>query len=69
MIRYESFIMVGILMVIGTLIKLIWHLNLSSDWFWFLAGVGLVIDGSISLIKEKKFNKKYKIIEKEECST
>ena len=61
--------MVGILMVIGTLIKLIWHLNLSSDWFWFLAGVGLVIEGSISLIKEKKFNKKYKIIEKEECST
>ena len=64
-IRYESFIIVGIIMVIGTLIKLLGLYNFSSDWFWFLAGVGLVVEGGISLIKQRKFDKKYKIVERE----
>ena len=64
--RYELFIIVGILMTIGTLIKLIGIYDLSSDWFWFLGGVGLVVEGIISLIKQKKFDKKYKIIERED---
>jgi len=64
-LRYEGFIIVGILIVFGTLIKLFGYVNFSSDWFWFLAGAGLIIEGSISMIKERKFNKKYKIIERE----
>jgi len=64
--RYESFIVVGILITFGTLIKISGDYDFSSDWFWFLAGVGLVVEGSISLAREKKFNKKYKILEREE---
>jgi len=33
----------------------------SSDWF--LIGIGLTIEGSILLAKQKQFNKKYKFIE------
>jgi len=64
--RYELFIIVGILMTIGTLIKLLGFYEFSSDWFWFLAGVGLVVEGIISLIKQRRFDKKYKIIERED---
>jgi len=63
-IRYESFIIVGIMIVIGTLIKLFEIVDFSSDWFWFLAGLGFVVEGTISLVKQRKFDKKYKIIEK-----
>lgn len=65
LIRYESFIIVGIIMVIGTLLKLTNIYNFSSDWFWFLAGIGLVVEGAISLVKQKKFDKKYRIVERE----
>ena len=65
LIRYELFIIVGILMVIDTLIKLMGIYDFSSDWFWFLAGIGLVVEGIISLIKQKKVDKKFKIIERE----
>ena len=50
-------------MAIGTFLKLLGYFNFSSDWFWFLAGVGLVVEGGISLAKQRKFDKKYKIIE------
>ncbi len=50
-------------MVIGTLIKLLGFYEFSSDWFWFLAGIGLTVEGSIVLAKQRKFDKKYKIIE------
>jgi len=61
---YNSFILVGILMTIGTLGKLLGFYDISSDWFWFLAGAGLIFEGTISLIKQKNFDKKYKIIER-----
>lgn len=61
--RYELFIFVGILMIIGTLVKLFGFYSFSSDWFWFIAGVALVVEGSISFVKQKKFDRKYKIIE------
>jgi len=63
--RYEGFILVGILIVFGTLLKLVGNYNISSDWFWFLAGIGLIFEGTISLIKQRRFDKKYKIIERE----
>lgn len=65
LMRYELFIIVGVLMTIGTLIKLTGIYNFSSDWFWFLAGVGLIVEGIISLVKQRRFDKKYKVIEKE----
>ncbi len=63
-VRYEAFIFVGILMAIGTLIKLLGFYDFSSDWFWFLAGVGLAVQGAISLNKQRQFDKKYKIVER-----
>ena len=66
LMRYESFIIVGIIIAIGSLIKLLGFYNFSSDWFWFLGGIGLIVEGAISLIKQRKFDKKYKIIEREE---
>ena len=63
--RYETFIFVGIIMSIGVLIKLLSIYNFSSDWFWLLAGLGLMVEGIISLIKQRKFDRKYKIIERE----
>jgi len=61
--RYETFIFIGIIMTIGTMIKLFGGYDFSSDWFWLLAGVGLVIEGCISLVKQKRFDRKYKIID------
>ncbi len=61
--RYETFIFVGMIMAIGTLVKLLGFYDFSSDWFWFLVGAGLVIEGGISLVKQRKFERKYKIIE------
>ena len=60
---YEGFILIGILMVVGTAIKLLGVYDFSSDWFWLLAGIGLVVEGTVAMIKQKKFDKKYKIIE------
>ncbi len=61
-IKYESFILVGIIMAFAALIKLLGLYDFSSDWFWFLAGLGLIVEGIISLIKQRKFDRKYKII-------
>jgi hypothetical protein len=63
MFRYESFITIGIVMAIATLIKLLGFADFSSDWFWFIAGLGLVLEGFISLSKQKQFDKKFKVIE------
>lgn len=65
LVRYEAFILIGLLMAIGTLIKLFGLYDFSSDWFWFLAGVGLAVEGAISLNKQRKFDKKYKIVERD----
>lgn len=65
-VSYEVFIIVGILIALGAVAKLLGFVDFSSDWFWFLAGIGLIVEGIISLAKQKRFDKKYKIIEKEE---
>ncbi|MBR9704261.1 hypothetical protein GOV12_02530 [Candidatus Pacearchaeota archaeon] len=62
--QYEAFFLVGFIMVVLTLVKLFGLLYIDSDWFWFIAGVGLLVQGMISLIKQKKFVKRYKIIER-----
>lgn len=65
---HELFVVVGLLMVITTLLKLTGVVYLDSDWYWFIAGLGLIIEGMIMISKQKKFNKKYKIIERTEES-
>ena len=61
--RQETFVIVGVAMALGTLGKLLNFYDISSDWFWFIGGLGLIIEGSISLMRQRKFDKKYKIIE------
>ena len=61
---YETFIFIGIIMAGATLIKLLGYYDFSSDWLWFLAGCGLIIEGAISLVKQKRFEKKFKVIER-----
>jgi len=63
--RYEAFIAVGLLIAVGSFLKVMNVISISSDWFWLLAGLGLVVEGIISLVKQRKFDKKYKIIERE----
>ncbi|MBT3416858.1 hypothetical protein HON86_03125 [Candidatus Woesearchaeota archaeon] len=63
--RYEGYVVVGILLTVFTFGKLMGLYDISSDWFWFLAGLALVFEGTISLIKQRRFDRKYKIIERE----
>ena len=65
-LQYETYVIIGILMVITTLAKLVFNVPIDSDWFWFIAGVALVIEGYIDLKKQKQFSNKYKIISKNE---
>ena len=58
------FLIIGILIAIGSIIKLLGFANFSSDWFWFLAGIGLVIEGAIAFLTQRRFDRKYKIIER-----
>jgi hypothetical protein len=62
----ELFVFVGLLMATGTFLKLMGVIYLDSDWFWFVAGLGLTVEGAISISKQRKFNKKYKVLSREE---
>jgi hypothetical protein len=64
--NYEGFIFIGVLMTAGTVTKLSGLLTFSSDWFWLLAGIGLIVEGTISMIKQRRFDRKFKIIEVDE---
>ena len=61
-IKNETFIFFGILISGGTLLKIIGKVNINSDWFWFLAGITITVEGMINLFKQKQFDEKYKII-------
>lgn len=56
----------GAAMVLLTFLKLVHTIEISSDWFWFIAGIGLVIEGYIAMKKEREFKRKFKVISKEE---
>ena len=64
--RYEGYIVVGIIMTLLTFGKLVGLYSVSSDWFWFLAGLALIFEGTISLVKQRRFDRKYKIIERKD---
>jgi hypothetical protein len=66
MIRYEGFIAIGLLIAVLSLIKVLGYYDFSSDWLWFLAGIGLMVEGTISFVKQKRFDRKYKIIERKD---
>lgn len=62
--NYLMLILFGTIMAVGVFVKIIFSINIDSDWFWFLAGIGIMVEGFISLSKQKKFDRKYKIIER-----
>lgn len=55
-------IVVGLLMAVVVFLKLVFGFNIDSDWFWFLAGLGVAVEGVISLEKQRMFEKKFKVI-------
>lgn len=63
-LQYETFVVVGLAMVVLTFLKLMGIIEISSDWFWLIAGVGLVIEGYLNIRKKKQFDGKYKVISK-----
>ena len=63
---YELFIGVGLLMIIAASIKLLGWLDFSSDFFWFVAGLALIVEGTVLLRKQKQFDSKYKVVLREE---
>jgi hypothetical protein len=63
-LSYVLIVVIGIVVSTGVITKIVFGFNIDSDWFWFLTGVGLAFNGIIALKKQKKFDKKYKIIEK-----
>ncbi|MEA3414172.1 MAG: hypothetical protein U9Q99_01455 [Nanoarchaeota archaeon] len=65
-LRYETYVLIGSLMIITTLLKLFDFIQISSDWFWFITGLGLVFEGVMDLSKDKLFKKKYKVISQED---
>jgi len=67
--RYEVFILVGFILAVGAFIKVLGIYDFSSDWFWFLAGLGLIVEGTIAMIKQRRFDKKYKIVERTEIGS
>ena len=65
-LQYEFYVFIGLLMVSGTVAKLIFGADIDSDWFWFIAGVSLVLEGLMDLMKQKQFSAKYKVVSKKE---
>ena len=65
LIRYELFVFIGLIISFGALAKLIFNYNFSSDWFWFISGLGFTIEGTIALYKQRKFDRKYKVVPRE----
>jgi len=65
---YYILIIVGLAMVISTSLKLSGIIDFSSDWLWLLAAVGLIAEATISIIKQKKFDRKFKIIERSDIN-
>jgi len=62
---YELFMGVGLLMVVAASAKLLGWVNYSSDLFWFIAGLALIVEGGILLGKQRRFDKKYKVVPRE----
>ncbi len=65
-ISYALLVMFGFLLVAGTLLKLLGVISIDSDWFWFLTGIALTIEGFINMLKQRQFDRKYKIITRDD---
>lgn len=62
---YTLLLVVGVFMAALVAVKLFFGFNIDSDWFWFLAGIGLVMEGLVSFGKQKRFDRKYRVVHRE----
>ena len=63
-VNYILIITVGFGMAVAVFLKLVAGFNVDSDWFWFMAGLGIAIEGMISFEKQKRFDQKYKVVKR-----
>ena len=59
---YILLILAGAALIVFTLIKVLGFNDFSSDWLWLIAGLGLMVEGILSFLKQRQFDKKYKIV-------
>ena len=64
-LSHEAIIFFGILLGAGALLEVLGYIKINQDWFWFLAGAGITFEGVINLLKQKQFDKKYKVVLRE----
>ncbi len=64
LIKYEAFIAVGLLIAGLSFVQVMGYYDFSSDWLWLLAGLGLMVEGIISLKRQRRFDKKFRIVER-----
>jgi len=50
-LRYETLILFGALMFIFSLLNVFGITNINSDVFWAIAGMGLLVEGFIEILK------------------
>ena len=62
--RNDFVIIVGVAMAVTTFLKLKGFVYIDSDWFWFIAGCGLIVEGFIMSAKQRKFDNKYEVVER-----
>lgn len=60
--NYILVIVFGVVMSLLVLLKLLFGFDINSDWFWFMAGLVLAIEGFIAFEKQKRFDRKFKIV-------
>ena len=63
-LNYVLIIVFGVGMASLVFLKLVFGFDVNSDWFWFLAGLGIAVEGIISLEKQKRFDRKYKVVKR-----
>jgi hypothetical protein len=61
-VNYMLIILFGVGMAVAVFMKLVLGFNIDSDWFWFIAGLGIAIEGFISFEKQRMFDRKYKVV-------
>ena len=54
LLRYEIFLVGGLLLTILPLLKLAGVLTLDSDWFWILAGVVISAEAVLEILQTKR---------------
>ena len=54
LIRYEVIAAIGFLITLLAMAKVVGWLELSSDVFWAIAGIGLIVEAAVELYYEGK---------------